>query len=266
MMCTHQNSAGDARDYVDEIVRQIARDDHAAGSREVFCGHAASEEALEAEIWSFLDGDLDPEAEEAVEARVESCAWCARCYREALVARDAVAATPARPLSAVAAELDLPIGRPTAARSLAGFVLRIVANGIEALRFPGQLVPVPVGSRGPESGAWRGSLQVEYELAGRRLTLVASPLEDGACRVQLIGRRGAGDCSGLVAELHSAGRRICFQPFRESPAGFIWESDRIRPGVYRLVLKKAGESLGDVDVTVLGGDDDAGRAQEGGAS
>lgn len=252
-MSAHENTGNDGRERLDEVFRAIARRHAGEGKVRPLCGHAGSEEALLAVLWDFMDGVLGPEEEEAVEMRLESCACCARCYSEAMLARESFPDPPVQPVKETGARVG----------AAARFVLQIVRDGIEALSFPGQLVPAAVPSRGPKQGGWRGGFQVEYELSGRKLTLVANPTGEDACRVQLVGRRGEGDFGALVAELHRAGRRICFQPFRESPDGFIWESDRIRPGDYRLLLREGDTLLGEVDVTVLGPEDRCGGEAKG---
>ncbi|MCK4413837.1 MAG: hypothetical protein KAY32_09850 [Candidatus Eisenbacteria sp.] len=274
-----QRKRQEARDLVAEIIRRIAREQTPLRATLSPCRHARDEAAHSAELWDFVEGMLSPDAEEALRDRVEECAWCARRLHEIVTARELAAQIPSQNVEEAVSRFGLPVrgldesasGHEAAAaasakadrsKSLVGqvrgavhVVLQWAEAELEALQFPGQLVPVPVASRGGgDSGPryeWKGGVRFEFELAGRQMLLAAAPVSGRDCRIELLAKGSGDDLSDVVGELRLRGQRICVQPMRKTAGGFLWESDRIAPGDYTLALLRGKEQIARVDVTVL---------------
>lgn len=265
-------SAGnDNPKLLDEITRRIV----AARSRKKknldFCGHAKDELALIAQLWEHAEGELDPATERQVTRRLESCAYCARRYRDISQARQSWSQGPMPSMEEVASVMGikLPQHKSAAATRTAKsrferaraavteLVLSLEAGAVRAFGPVGQPVPVTTASRGSQlaggSGAmWQGAVQFEQTIGKVKLLLTAGPVPGGGCKIQLVSKGVTTSLQGVSGELHRGTKRIYMQPFQKAGRVYKWESDRIQPGQYLIQLKRGSEMLGQMKMTVQG--------------
>lgn len=201
-------------------------------------------------LGTYLTGNLSDNAKSELEAHLADCAAClddlSTAYRAAHGAETDVA-----PQSIVDRALALV---PAAPREPDVFdlIVNLVRDSLELVTTSGELIPAqaPIGIRGKGELADAAILQVEKVLGKFRVVVEVERVEGELCQIAVRVKAKKGfDSDGLRLSLVSGSREQASYLARDGGAIF----ERNPPGDYRLVIYKAGASLGTVRLKIAEG-------------